>query len=115
MAYDKIHEFAVALHSVFKMINKRAQDTSNNKMGHISLLIYKYYFYIVSTHKLDHKVIEETDDKIDVNLIPIFEYIAHNNIELFDFANITLADVDTSKKEDTERFVLSHIYYLTQK
>ena len=115
MGYDKIHEFAVALHSVFKMINKRAYDTSNNKMGQISLLIYNYYLYIVNANKLDHKAIEETDDKTDINLIPIFEYIAHNNIELFDFANINLADVDASKKEDTERFVLTHIYYLTQK
>lgn len=108
-------EYALALHNVFKMINKRAYDTSNNKMGHISMLIYNYYLYIVSTHKLDINTIKETAEMPDINLIPIFEYIAHNNIELFDFANINLADVDTSKNEDTERFVLTHIYYLTQK
>ncbi len=108
-------DYALALHNVFKMINKRAKDTSNDKMGHISLLIYKYYLYIVNTHKLDIAAIEQPVELVDINLIPIFEYISHNNIELFDFSKITLADVDTSKKEDTERFVLTHIYYLTQK
>jgi len=47
-------------------------------------------------------------------MIPIFEYIAHNNIELYDFSKIEVSDVDTNKKEDLERFVLTHIYYITQ-
>jgi len=49
-----------------------------------------------------------------INLIPIFEYISYNNIELYDFTKINVEDVDVSKKEDLEKFVLTHIYYITQ-
>ncbi len=48
------------------------------------------------------------------NLIPVFEYVAANNIALIDFATVRLDDVDVSSPADIERFVLSHIYYLTQ-
>ena len=47
--------------------------------------------------------------------MPIFEYISHNNVELYDFNNIELSDVDVTKNEDLERYVLTHIYYITQK
>jgi len=49
-----------------------------------------------------------------INLIPIFEYISHENIELYDFSKININDVDVTKKEHLERFVLSHVYYITQ-
>ena len=49
-----------------------------------------------------------------INLIPVFEYVAANNIELYDFLDIDINDVDVTKKDDLERFVLSHIYYITQ-
>jgi hypothetical protein len=115
MAYDNMKEYAVALHNVFKLINKRARDTSNNKMGQISIMIYNYYVKIVTDNKFVFAEIERTDVLTDVNLMPIFEYISHNNVELYDFSTIDLADVDASKNEDIERFVLTHIYYLTQK
>ena len=37
--------------------------------------------------------------KESINLIPVFEYISYNNIELYDFSKIDLSDVDTSKNE----------------
>ena len=49
-----------------------------------------------------------------INLIPIFEYISFNNIELYDFNTIDVNHVDTTKNEDLERFVLTHVYYITQ-
>jgi hypothetical protein len=49
-----------------------------------------------------------------INLIPIFEYISHENLEFYDFSKININDVDITKKEDLERFVLSHVYYITQ-
>ena len=53
--------------------------------------------------------------KIYFNLIPVFEYISYNNIELYNFENIDISDVDMTKNEDLERFVLTHVYYITQK
>ena len=50
-----------------------------------------------------------------INLIPVFEYISYNNIELYDFTKIDINDVDITKNADLERFVLTHVYYITQK
>ena len=49
-----------------------------------------------------------------INLIPIFEYISVNNIELYDFSKIDVNDVDITNNADLERFILTHIYYITQ-
>jgi hypothetical protein len=59
--------------------------------------------------------IENLKDAETINLIPVFEYISHNNIELYDFTKIQVTDVDITKREDLERFVLTHVYYITQK
>jgi hypothetical protein len=53
-------------------------------------------------------------EKTDIHLVTFFEYIAHNNIELYDLNKMDESDMDISKSDDIERFVLSHIYYLTQ-
>jgi len=37
-----------------------------------------------------------------------------NNIELYDFTSINMDDLDVTKKEDLERYVLTHVYYITQ-
>jgi hypothetical protein len=50
-----------------------------------------------------------------INLIPVFEYISYNNIELYDFTKIDVSDLDVTKNSDLERFVLTHVYYITQK
>jgi len=43
---------------------------------------------------------------------PVHDYITNNKIELFDFNNIKLEDVNLNNTNDIERFVLSHIYYI---
>ena len=58
--------------------------------------------------------LKEIQEPKTINLIPIFEYISFNNIELYDFSNIDVSDLDTTKNEDLERFVLTHVYYITQ-
>ena len=62
-------------------------------------------------HEVDLKNINEPES---INLIPVFEYVVANNIELLDFSNINITDIDITKKEDLERFVLTHVYYITQ-
>jgi hypothetical protein len=63
-------------------------------------------------YNVDLKQVVESES---INLIPIFEYISHQNIELYDFSKIQIEDVDTTKTSDLERFILTHIYYITQK
>ena len=77
----------------------------------IALMIFNYAKKMASVHNVDLKNITEKDS---INLIPVFEYVSYNNIELYDFSKIQMSDLDPSKKEDLERFVLTHVYYITQ-
>jgi hypothetical protein len=77
----------------------------------IGLMIYNYIRKLAKDNNVDLKEIKETDV---INLIPIFEYISYNSIELYDFSKIEFTDVDTSTNDDLERFILTHVYYITQ-
>lgn len=109
--YDKIEDYIVAVFNVFQMVNRKAEQQKDKKFKMIGLSIYNYVRYMANEYNIDLKDIKEPDN---INLIPIFEYLAANNIELYDFSNITMNDVDISKKEDLERFIISHVYYITQ-
>jgi hypothetical protein len=112
MVYDKMNDFIESIFTVFKMVNIDANSKKNKKMMAISLIIYNYVLKLSKTYNVDLKNIPQ---KESINLIPFFEYISHNNIELYDFDKIKIEDVDVSKESDLERFVLTHIYYITQK
>lgn len=113
MVYDKMNEYIESIYGVFKMIiSKTDFKEKETKARYILLIILNYVIKLGKDYNVDLKSIEE---KEAINLIPFFEYISYNNIELYDFNNVKIEDVDTTKKEDLERFVLSHIYYITQK
>ena len=116
MAYDKMDEYVATLFEVFKMVNNLVIDNKDSKYKFIAAIIYNYILKTANANDIDMSEFTLTDTcNPQINLIPFFEYVTHNNIEFYDFQNITLADVDTSKNEDIERFVLSHVYYITQK
>jgi hypothetical protein len=93
------------------MVNQKAEQQQDKRLKMIGLTIYNYARYMSKEYNIDLKDIQEPDS---INLIPVFEYVAANNIEFLDFSNINLTDIDITKKEDLERFVLSHVYYITQ-
>lgn len=109
--YDKMEEFITSVFNVFQMVNKKAEQYQDKRLKMIGLTIYNYVRYMAKEYEIDLKDIREPES---INLIPVFEYVAANNIELYDFSNINLTDVDITKKEDLERFVISHVYYITQ-
>jgi len=111
MVYDKMNEYIESIFTVFRMVNSKADYQKDKKMKVISLVIYNYVLKMSKDYNVDLKSISQKDN---INLIPFFEYISYNNIELYDFNKIKLEDVDTSKNTDLERFVLTHIYYITQ-
>ena len=111
MEYDKMNDYIESVFTVFQKVHKTASSQNDQKMKLISLMIFNYTLHLSKEYKVDLKNIPE---KEKINLIPIFEYISHNNIELYDFDKIKIEDVDTSKKSDLERFILTHIYYITQ-
>lgn len=110
--YDNMKEYIASIFNVFQMVNKKAEQKQDKKFKMIALIILNYVKYMAKEFDVDLKSLKEPDS---INLIPVFEYISANNIELYDFSNINIDDVDVSKKEDLERFVLSHVYYITQK
>jgi len=115
--FDKIREYIEAVFDVFHFVNKKSQDQKDRRLQMISLTIYNYTRKMAKDNNvnLNDFVKSDVSSNEPVNLIPIFEYISYNNIELYDFSKIDVNDVDVTKNEDLERFVLSHVYYITQK
>jgi UV DNA damage repair endonuclease len=109
--YDKMDDYVKSVFNVFQIVNRNAEQKNDKRFKMIGLTIYNYARYMATENEIDLKNITEPDK---INLIPIFEYVAFNNIEFLDFSNINMKDIDITKKEDLERFVLSHIYYITQ-
>ena len=117
MAYDKMDEYAKTIYSIFVRINKNAKENQNNKFGYISMMIYNYYVSIINDNGLDIEDDPErsTHNDYTVDMSHFFGYISSNGIELLNFSKITMDDINVKEKKDIERFVLSHIYYITQK
>ena len=109
--YDKMDEFIKSVFNVFQLVNRKAEKQKDKRLKMISLTIFNYARYMAKEYEIELKDFIEPES---INLIPIFEYVAINNIELLDFSNINMDDINVNKKEDLERFVLSHIYYITQ-
>jgi predicted membrane-bound spermidine synthase len=110
--FDKMPEFIESIFNVFKMINKKAESQNDKRLKMISLVVFNYVRKLAKDYNVNLKDLPEPDA---INLIPVFEYISYNNIELFDFTKIDINDVDVTKNSDLERFVLTHVYYITQK
>jgi hypothetical protein len=111
--YDKMPEFIESVLNVFYLVNKRAETKKDERLRMISLVILNYVRKMALDFKVNLKELELKELET-INLIPIFEYISYNNVELYDFSKIDVNDVDTTNSKDLERFVLSHVYYLTQ-
>ena len=112
MTYEKITDYIETNFLIFKMVLRQAIQQKNRKMHTIALTIYNYTLKKAKDNNYDLDTIQE---KENIDLTPFFEYVHHYNIEFFDFTNIKIDDVDITKETDLERFVLSHIYYITQK
>jgi len=109
--YDKMDEYIGSIFNVFQLVNRKAEEQHDKRMKYITLVIYNYVKFMANEHNVDLKKIVEP---ASINLIPVFEYVAANNIELYDFKTIDPNDLDVTKKSDLERFVLTHVYYITQ-
>jgi hypothetical protein len=106
-----MREYITSLCDVAQMVNKKGQEKREQRLIIISLLISNYVITLANKHNVNLREIKNNET---ANLTHIFEYISYNNIELFDFKKIDVNDVDTTKPEDLERFVLTHVYYITQ-
>ena len=109
--YDKMEEYITSIFTIFKMVNRKAEEQKDKRLKMIGLTIYNYSRYMAKEYNVELINVSENET---INLIPVFEYIAANNIELLDFSNINVNDIDITNKNDLERFVLTHVYYITQ-
>ena len=109
--YDKMNDYIESLFNVFQVINKKAEIQKDKRLKFIALGIYNY---IRKTAKDNNFSLTDIKDPVYINLIPIFDYISFNNIELLDFDNINMNSIDVTKNEDIERYILTHVYYITQ-
>ena len=109
--YDKMEDYILSVFNVFQLVNRKAEQQQDRKMKMIALVIFNYVRYMAKENNVDLNSVKEQHS---INLIPIFEYVSVNNIELYDFTSINMDDLDVTKKEDLERYVLTHVYYITQ-
>jgi hypothetical protein len=112
--YDKMPEYIKSVFAVFKMVHSKASKNNDKKFMMIAIMIYNYVRGVVKDSGINLKDISAEPFDETINLIPIFEYITYNSVELYDFSSIKMEDVDINKKSDLERFALTHIYYITQ-
>jgi hypothetical protein len=111
MSFDKIQEYIEVLFNVFHNVNNQADQKGERKLKYIALIIYNYMVKTAKDNNVDLRTLV-VNEKIELSVI--FEYINVCQIELYDFTNIEMDSVNITKSEDIERFVLTHIYYLTQ-
>jgi hypothetical protein len=109
--YDKMEDYVFSIFNVFQLVNRKAEQQQDKRMKMVALVIFNYVRFMSKEYNVDLKNLVEPES---INLIPVFEYVSANNIELYDFKTINMNDLDVTKKEDLERFVLTHVYYITQ-
>jgi len=112
MVFPKSPEFIESIYNIATIIYKNAIDKKDNRFIAISKIIINYFTKIAKDNHLEISEMKQTNC---INLVPFFEYVSQNNIEFYDFNNIKVEEVDVTKESDLERYVLSHIYYITQK
>ena len=108
-------EYVKTLCKVVQMVNQLSNRKQDNRLKVICLCIYNYTNFFAKENDISLKecMSNSQDNQVDVSVI--LRYMHEHSIEPFDFSTISVEDVDVNNSKDLERFVLSHIYYLTQK
>ena len=108
-----MEEFIKTLYDIFNLTNEKSRITGDIKWSAIAQLIYNYTYKLSYENYIDLRKMKHNTTHI--NMVPFFEYITYNNIELYDLDNIKETDIDINKDEDKEKYILSYIYYITKK
>ena len=111
MSYDKMNDYIETIYHVFNSINMKADLNRDKRLKCITFLILGYVTNLAKEYNINLLQIPKPES---INLIPFFEYITVKEIKLLEFDKIKMEDIDVNNSQDVERFLLSHIYYLTQ-
>jgi len=111
MVFSKTKEYINAIYNISIMVNNTAKKKQNERFTTISFLISNYFYKILKETNFDKNELIKTEN---INLIPFFEYVAENKIEFYDFNEVDVNNFNAKDESVVERFILSHIYYITQ-
>lgn len=106
-------EYISAMNCICNTLFDRSMKSKDIKLRHISLMVYNYIVHMIKENNIDYKYTDGVTQMID--MVPVYDYIYQNQIELYDLDSITVDDMDVTKKADVERFILSHINYIFNK
>jgi len=109
--YERMREYLNSIYGVSLVASGNADKQQNKKLKMISMLICNYAKKMA---KINNIALLINHDKPVIDMTCVFEYITFNSIELLDFSTVDESDIDVNKESDLERFILSHVYYLTQ-
>ena len=111
MQFEKSVEYIESIFNVCNILFNKAKETNDRKLFFISKLVGNYLMKISMENN-----VALTFDRLnrtgEINKKPIIEYIATNEIKLYDLKNMEMSDMNISDPNDIERYVLSHIYYI---
>ena len=106
-------EYISAMNCICNTLFERSLKSKDVKLRHISMMIYNYVTNMIKEYKMDYTYNEEISLMID--MVPVYDYIYKNEIQLYDLTNMKVEDMDVTKKADVERFILSHVNYIFNK
>ena len=109
MPYEKSKEYIESILNFMEALYKKAVNTNDTKLIHISKLIFNY----VITCCVEIKVLlRDLIKDENFSMKPVYEYITNNDIKIIDLKSVQVEEIDVRNPQDIERFVLSHIYYI---
>jgi hypothetical protein len=111
MGFPKSKDYVNAIYNISNIINTSARQKQNERFSTIAYLISNYFYKIINETNFDKNELVKTKH---INLVPFFEYVSKNKIELYDFNDIDVNNFNVGDELVIERFILSHIYYITQ-
>jgi hypothetical protein len=109
MGFEKSIEYIESIFNFMDVLYKKAVKLNDNKLIQICKMIFNYLITCCSERKV---LIKDLNKNENFDMKPVYDYIHDNEINLLDLNNILPEDIDISKSQDIERFVLSHIYYI---
>lgn len=109
MGFEKSIEYIESIFNFMDVLYKKALKLNDNKLIQICKMIFNYLITCCSERKV---LIKDLNKNENFDMKPVYDYIHENEINLLDLNNILPEDIDISKSQDIERFVLSHIYYI---
>jgi hypothetical protein len=109
MGFEKSIEYIESIFNFMDVLYKKAVKLNDKKLIQICKLIFNYLITCCGERNV---LVRDLKKNEDFDMKPVYDYIDENEIKILDLNNVLPEDIDISKPQDIERFVLSHIYYI---